>query len=199
MEAAIYQGDPAVVIKSWVETFSDKMYLWSLYKTNSKEIAEDLVQETFMAAFQSIGKFRGKCEPKTWLFSILNNKIADHFRKGYRIPGKPANREKQSSEEFFFDSFFDGEGNWLEKQKPCNWPLEEVNPLDDELFIKMLKSCMGKLPRNWFVAVQLKYIGEQKSELICQQLQITTSNFWQILHRAKLQLRKCLEIHWFKK
>ncbi len=80
------KSDTAIVMKSWVEAFSDKMYLWTLYKTNSKETAEDLVQDTFLAAFQSIEKFEGKSEPKTWLFSILNNKIAEHFRKAYCNP-----------------------------------------------------------------------------------------------------------------
>ena len=58
---------------------------------------------------------------------------------------------------------------------------------------------MGELPTSWFAAINLKYLEEKKGEIICQELQITPTNFWQILHRAKLQLRKCLEVHWFKK
>ena len=74
----------SVTIRSWVNVYSDKMYSWALYKTNSKETAEDLVQETFMIAFQSFDRFEGRSDPKTWLFGILNHKIADHFRKIYR-------------------------------------------------------------------------------------------------------------------
>ena len=58
---------------------------------------------------------------------------------------------------------------------------------------------MDQLPSHWNAAMKLKYLEDKKGELICQELEITPSNFWQVLHRAKLQLRKCLELHWFKK
>ena len=97
MEAITYQNDRAIVIKTWVEAYSDKLYSWCLHKTSSKEIAEDLVQDTFMAAFQAINKFEGKSDPKTWLFSILNNKIADHFRRLYRNPTITESKIKQKN------------------------------------------------------------------------------------------------------
>lgn len=71
----------SVTIISWVEAYSDKLYSWALYKTKNKETAEDLVQDTFVIAFQSFNKFEGKSDPKTWLYGILNHKITDHFRK----------------------------------------------------------------------------------------------------------------------
>jgi RNA polymerase sigma-70 factor (TIGR02943 family) len=195
----MYQSDPAIVIKSWVEKFSDKMYSWAFYKTNSKETAEDLVQDTFLAAYQSLEKFEGKSNPKTWLFGILNNKIADHFRKSYRNTAINESDSKQNSSSSFFESFFDTDGKWLKEQQPHDWADEGVNLLDDEVFIKVLQACMNNLPSSWFSAIQLRYLEEKKGDLICQELKITNTNFWQILHRAKLQLRKCLELNWFKK
>ncbi|MEJ7676283.1 MAG: sigma-70 family RNA polymerase sigma factor [Segetibacter sp.] len=115
------KSDTAIVMKSWVEAFSDKMYLWTLYKTNSKETAEDLVQDTFLAAFQSIEKFEGKSEPKTWLFSILNNKIAEHFRKAYRNPTINESDRSVDTEVSLFDTFFDSDGNWKKEQRPKEW------------------------------------------------------------------------------
>ncbi len=199
MQAVKYQNDPAIVIKSWVEAYSDKLYSWCLYKTNSKEIAEDLVQDTFMAAFQAINKFEGKSDPKTWLFSILNNKIADHFRKLYRNPTITESEIRQSSEASFFESYFDGNGSWLKEQRPKAWQKEDALLLDNTIFVKVLQSCMNKLPPDCYAAVQLKYLEGKKGEIVCQELQITPTNFWQILHRARLQLRRCLEINWFKK
>lgn len=61
-------------IKSWVSKYSDKLYTWAFHKTSSKEIAEDLVQETFIVAITSFDKFQHKSSPETWLFSILNFK-----------------------------------------------------------------------------------------------------------------------------
>lgn len=192
------ENNSSITIKSWVTSYSDKMYSWALYKTNSKETAEDLVQETFIAAFQSFEKFEEKSEPKTWLFGILNHKIADHFRKVYRQPVVNENDRNPEPGNNFFDTFFDADGSWIKEQRPQPWP-DDSHLLDDSEFVKILQACMKKLPSNWFAAINLKYLEEKKGEQICQELEITPTNFWQILHRAKLQLRKCLEVHWFKK
>jgi RNA polymerase sigma-70 factor (ECF subfamily) len=188
-------SNPDTTIKSWVNLYSDKMYTWAFFKTNNQEIAEDLVQDTFLAAFQSIAKFEGKSEPKTWLFAILKNKIAEHYRKQYR---NPTITESQSGNSLF-DTLFDANEQWIKEQRPKEWQDEQANLLDDAAFINTLHGCMDKLPDNWRAAIQLKYLEEKKGELICQELEIAPTNFWQILHRAKLQLRKCLELNWFKK
>jgi RNA polymerase sigma-70 factor (TIGR02943 family) len=190
---------PDTTIRSWVDLYADKMYTWALYKTSIKEIAEDLVQDTFLAAFQSISKFEGKSEPKTWLFAILNNKIAEHFRKQFRNPTITESQSGTNSGTALFDTLFDANDQWIKEQRPKEWQDDQPNLLDDPAFIKVLQACMSKLPGNWMAAIQLKYLEEKKGELICQELGIAPTNFWQILHRAKLQLRKCLEFNWFKK
>jgi len=178
-------------VKCWVELYSDNLYSWALHKTSSKEIAEDLVQETFMAAVQSFEKFEGKSNPKTWLFAILNNKINDHHRNNFRKPTVYDNS--------ILNVFFDQNNNWKPEERPTQWDDETANLFDDPEFQDVFEYCLGKLPGNWFSAVQLKYLDEKNGELICQELGISPTNFWQILHRAKLQLRKCLELNWFKK
>ena len=64
-------------VSAWVNSYGDNLYTHAYFKTSSKEIAEDLVQETFVAAFQSYDKFKRESNPKTWLFSILKNKIVE--------------------------------------------------------------------------------------------------------------------------
>lgn len=188
----------ADTIRSWVDAWSDKLYSWALYKTNSKETAEDLVQETFMVAFQSHDKFQEKSNAKTWLFGILNHKIADHFRKIYRQPVVNESDRNPETGKDFLDTFFDADGSWVKDQRPKTWD-EDEHLLDNPEFIENFQACMNDLPANWYAAINLKYLEEKKGAIICQELQITPTNFWQILHRAKLQLRKCLENHWFKK
>ncbi len=183
-------------VKSWVGLYSDKMYSWAFHKTNNKETSEDLVQDTFLAAFNSIQKFEGKSEPKTWLFAILNNKIAEHFRKVYRNPGSLGNEGFNVN---VIGIFFDKNDSWLREERPQSWSDAQIHFLDDHDFNDVLENCMNKLPANWYAALQLKYIEEKKGDLICQELDITATNFWQILHRAKLQLRKCLDVNWFNK
>jgi RNA polymerase sigma-70 factor (ECF subfamily) len=73
------------VLEQWVNQFSDELY--SLFLKLPPEIAEDLVQDTFLAAFHKIDSFEGKSQPKTWLFSILNNKV-DYYRLSARTTKK---------------------------------------------------------------------------------------------------------------
>ena len=72
--------DSKITIENWVNQYSDALFSWAYYKTSSKETAEDLVQDTFLAAYHKIDSFKGNSQPKTWLFSILNNKIIDYYR-----------------------------------------------------------------------------------------------------------------------
>lgn len=188
---------PAQTIEFWVESYSDSLYSWALYKTSEKETAEDLVQETFIAAFQSIERFKGESNPKTWLFAILNNKIKDYHRKRFQSPIVNEEGHSERAENILFDTLFDSNDQWRKEQRPYEWPLREENILDNIEFNKVLQDCMEKLPKPWFSAVHLKYLEERKGGLICQELNISPTNFWQILHRAKLQLRKCIELNWF--
>lgn len=177
-------------ITCWVEAYSDNLYSWALHKTSSKEVAEDLVQETFLAAVQAFEKFEGKSQPKSWLIGILNNKIADYHRKNMRNPKTNISDN---------DKFFDKGENWLDNQVPLSWHTEEIHLLDNPDFHQSLQNCMEKLPASWASAIHLKYLDEKKAEDICQELGISNTNYWQVLHRAKLQLRKCIELNWYKK
>lgn len=185
---------PEVVFKCWVDLYTDTLYNWALFKLGHHETAEDLVQECFLAAYQSIGRFEGRSEVKTWLFSILNNKIADHYRKQFRSP------EIQSQDPGTNTGvFFDEHGEWREDQRPGQWEAADTELLDDPDFRKALSGCMDKLPDRWELALRSKYLDTKKGGDICQELGITPTLYWQMLHRAKLQLRKCLELNWFKK
>ena len=192
-------SNPAVTVKSWVGLYSDTMYTWAYYKTGNKETAEDLVQDTFLSAYMAMPLFEGRSDPKTWLLGILKNKIAEHFRKFYKSQMSTESQETDNRANEWLNNFFDEDGSWNKDQQPSGWTEESKNLLDDAEFLGVLQGCMGKLPTNWNAAIQLKYLEGRKGDLICQELQVTPTNFWQMLHRAKLQLRKCLEIHWFKK
>lgn len=186
-------------IQEWVSLYADDLYRWALHKTNNKETSEDLVQETFLAAFKSIDKFKGKSQPKTWLFSIVNNKIMDYHRKLFR--SAPLNQYQLSSKpegRDILENFFDSEGTWRPEAKPSEWHEMEGHLLDNSEFLIVLRCCMKELPGSWNSAIHLKYLEEKDGKLICQELGITSSNYWQILHRAKLQLRICIEKKWFK-
>ncbi len=184
-------------ITAWIQSYSDDMFTWALHKISDKETAEDIIQETFIAAFKGFDSFKNESTPKTWLFRILNNKIADHFRK--------------SSKEFFqlnnsidsevfkaTDSFFDGNGYWKPNGLEPAWE-DEKSMLDNEDFVQVMDKCIDDLPINWRIAVLSKYIINKDASEICQELQISSTNYWQILHRSKVLLKKCIEAFWFNK
>jgi RNA polymerase sigma-70 factor (ECF subfamily) len=171
-----------------------------LFKVSFRHIAEDLVQETFIAAHQSLEKFNRESSPETWFYAILNNKIKDYFRKETRNivinESQLFGEEEQNS---FFDTFFDENGAWKKEMRPQQWDTEGNFLMNNVSFVKIFNDCLDKLPSLWNKVVNLKYLEQKKGKFICQETGLTSTNYWQILHRARVQLRECLEENWFKK
>ena len=173
----------------WVEDYTRELFSWAFHKVSDAELAQDLVQDTFLAAAEKIENFKGESSPKTWLFSILNHKIIDYYRKKIN--------QTVSYEEQSITMFFDDGGSWLESKRPEQWKEDnEKHILDDREFQMVLERCLDALPDKWNIAVKLKYLTGKNAQEICQELGVTTSNFWQIIHRAKLQLRDCVNKNW---
>ncbi|UII80297.1 sigma-70 family RNA polymerase sigma factor [Flagellimonas sp. CMM7] len=181
-------------IELWFNTYSDDLFRWAYHKTSSKDTAEDLVQETFLAAVRAFDGYKKESSPKTWLFAILNNKIIDFYRK--RAKAILINGE-QAEQKFIdhTDSFFDSDKRWTLNNEAILWE-EDTYILNNEEFRKVLKKCLGKLPEKWNFAITAKYLLDEPAKLICQELDITSSNYWQIVHRAKLMLKKCVDFNW---
>ena len=178
------------VVEKLVAQYTEEMYNWAFYKTSSSEIAEDLVQDTFLAAIEKLDSFKGDSSEKTWLFSILNHKIIDHYRKKVK---QPIQMESNT-----LSSFFDEDGSWIKEKRPKDWHEEDSELLDNEDFRLILQKCLEALPEKWNTCVKLKYLSGKKGEEICQEIGITTTNFWQIVHRAKLNLRDCVDNNLFE-
>lgn len=186
-------------IQEWVSLYADDLFRWALHKTSNRETAKDLVQETFLATLKSFDKFQGKCQPKTWLFSIMNNKIYDFHRSKFRTTIVNQSRLSSWSEDRdVLENFFESNGTWKSETRPTNWQEVEEHLLDNPEFKPVFNHCLKTLPNKWFSIIQFKYLKEKDGKEICQELGITPSNLWQILHRAKLRLRMCLEKYWFK-
>jgi RNA polymerase sigma-70 factor (TIGR02943 family) len=184
-------------ITDWVEKYTDELVSWAYYKTKQQALAEDIVQDTFIAAYNNIGKFQSKSSPKTWLFSILKNKIADHFRNKLQQSMVHESDMQSESSSNILDRLFDNTGSWVTASRPSSWDTPEEELLDNQEFNKVLKACMDLLNEKSYLSLQYKYLEGKEGRVICQELGITPSNFWQILHRAKLQLRECIDQNWF--
>jgi RNA polymerase sigma factor (sigma-70 family) len=176
------------VFEKWVQKYSDSLYSWAYFKTSSKESAEDLVQETFIAGYKSFDKFENRSQPKTWLMSILNNKIIDYYKLNsrYDFVYTEDNGLKLSDEMFNKNNF------WNDDTILDIWNIDN-NEDKSEFLVKKLKNSLNKLPPKWNLAISYKYFEKKNAEEICQELQISITNYWQIIHRSKLLLKKDLE------
>jgi RNA polymerase sigma factor (sigma-70 family) len=170
-----------------VEEHSDYLLSFAMSKLKDLELAKDLVQDTFVSAITKLDTFEQRSKLRTWLTSILNRKIIDHWRKAETRFTDPVS------------SFFSQDkkqGHWLES-KGNNKSLETIEDvISKEETNQELVECLEKLPEKWKGIVASKYLEEKESDEICKDFDITSSNLWVIIHRAKLVLRDCLLTKW---
>lgn len=182
----------------WVEEHGDYLFRYALLRLRNESRAEDAVQETFLAALKGGRKFEGRSAEKSWLVGILKNKIFDYYRK--------AGRETSFADLQFYDeqegeSFVEqglGQGGWAAESSPREWS-NAGESLDQEQFWQVYHQCASKLPERVAAVFALREVDEVPSSEICALLKISESNLWVMLHRARLALRRCLEINWFEK
>ena len=180
----------------WVERYADVLLNFAFRRTSDRNLAEDLVQDTFLSALKARDNFKGNSQEKTWLYSILENKITDYFRSS----NYSFQKQKVSIDSEFFGHFFNSsDGHWNNEQKPQAWGhlAEENTTTETEELNGAIQNCLKKLPQKLARIFVLKHVEEYDTTKICKELAITTSNYWVMIHRAKLQLRACLETNWF--
>lgn len=156
-------------------------------------LAEDMVQDTFITAIERADQFQARSSLRTWATSILKNKIIDHFRRrnrevlaadvGLDCTADPSNEQ------------FDSNGRY--RSMPEAWIASPEDSLSQQQFFLVLQACLEHLPPQiGRVFMMREWLGLTTDE-ICQELQITSSNCWVILYRARMGLRDCLNAHWF--
>jgi RNA polymerase sigma-70 factor (ECF subfamily) len=179
--------------EEWVERYGNYLYRYALGQLRNKDEAENLVQETFLAALNARKRFAGRSTERTWLVGILKHKIIDHIRHAYRERPVTDIQENEDT----VNSFFDAVGH--PKEVPSPWLPNPDELLENKEFWEILRNCLKKLPRMNQDAFLLREIEEMPSPLVCKILNITPSNLWVIMHRSRTQLRACLEANWFER
>ena len=151
-----------------------------------------LIQDTFAAGLAARTGFKGKSSEKTWLTSILKNKIMDYFRKRYR--DHPVANE--DIDNLVSDTpFFDEKDNWA--IKPRKWQQNPQLILEQSEFMDVLGDCLTGINPKQADAFRLREISQISSNEICKVLDISTSNYWVLMHRARMHIRYCIETKWF--
>jgi RNA polymerase sigma-70 factor (TIGR02943 family) len=177
----------------WVNAHADYLYAYTITRINNEEQARDLVQETFLAALEGMHRFEGKSSERTWLTAILRNKIIDTYRKKTKgLKTLSINDTEAGETEFFWDQ----EGHWHQEHWPKHFGIDDIDPIANKEFNHILQKCMQKLPSLWLSVFTMKHMDDETTDTVCAELKISASNFWVIIHRAKLNLRACLQKNW---
>lgn len=165
----------------------------ALLQLRDQASAEDVVQDTLLAAITGQASFTGRSSLKTWLTGILKHKIVDAIRKRQREPlALAAFNEELDLDDF--DALFNDRGAW--DSPPADWGDPE-QALNRSQFFDVLDLCLTKLPANTARVFVMREVMELETEEICKELTITANNLWVILYRARMSLRLCLEQNGF--
>ncbi len=180
--------------EQWVDLYADSLYRYAILRVNNKNIAEDLVQDTFLSALKNINQFKKKSSVRTWLISILKNKIIDHYRKNFNnVKSTQTTKNNENNSDYLEN------GMWKGEEAPQNWSKSGDHIYEDKEFLSILERCLKLLPLQTREVFSLREIDGFKSDEICKKLNITSSNLWVLLHRARSILRKCIEKRWLSK
>ena len=180
-------ADPDV----WVDQHGDYLYRYALARVRETAVAEDLVQETFLAALRGLAGFGGRSTERTWLTSILKRKIIDFFRR----KGRERATQEMPIEGNAAKPDFDDAGWW--QNLPASWGNNPGAALEEREFLEAFQNCLGKMPNRLAAAFTLREMEGLSTEELTQQMETTPGNMGVLLHRARLALRRCLEVNWF--
>lgn len=178
-------------VDTWVDEHANELFRFACLRVRDSLVAEELVQETFLAALKGFDSFRGDSTPRTWLIGLLRHKIADHFRRLNRHrPAADAGTDET------IDAWFDSKGAWI--NKPTDRALDPLLLSQRADFWAVFRTCLHALPDRIGQAFSFRVLDDMNPDDVCKVLSVSSTNLWVMLHRARARLRACLEVNWFE-
>ena len=186
-------ASPAAPVERWLAEHGDVLWRFALGRVRSREAAEEVVQETVLAAMQGYAAFSGGSSERTWLLGIAAHKIADHFRAARRRTGTPDAKPLDDSGQDNADmtGMFTAKGMWA---RPLSaWGLDAGSTTEHAEMLAALRRCIDALPPAQGEAVWLRDILNIPATEVCKAMGISATNLWSRMHRARAALRVCVE------
>ncbi len=181
------QPDPS----AWLDLYGDYLFRYVMVRLRDAMVAEDVVQETLLAAIMGYATYRGESSERTWLVGILRHKILDRLRE--------MNRRRPLDElaHHWDQPEFDADGHWHQASAPIAWRAEPFGVVEQKEFWIVLSHGLSSLPARTAAAFVLREIDGLATDEICRALNVSRENLWVLLHRARMSLRRFLETNWF--
>ncbi|MFW1648718.1 RNA polymerase factor sigma-70 [Acinetobacter nosocomialis] len=182
---------------AFLQDLRQQMIKFAFLQLSSLAQAEDVVQEALTSAFQHLDSFKGRAAFKTWVFSILKNKIIDVLRQKSRLVAM-SELFKDEESELSVDELFDASGHWHKYEAPQAWQSPEEMMEQSDFWI-IFEACLDHLPAKYAQVFMMREVIELSSNEICSKLELSISNFNVLMYRSRTRLRECLENKWLLK
>jgi RNA polymerase sigma-70 factor (TIGR02943 family) len=189
-ENDVDSGDAVLEPSEWLDAYGDYLYRYAMSRLRDTNAAEEVVQETFLAGIKKREQYSGEGSQRGWLLTILKRKIVDHVRQRARFDrdGAVGTAYDPTAE------LFDVTGHW--KRSVATWMKAPVDALESRELWAIVENCLTHLPAGQASVFTLSVMEELDSDQICQELDITPSNLWVRLHRARIGLANCVGARW---
>lgn len=171
-----------------MEHHGDSLFSYAMSKLRDRDVAEEVVQETFLAALRNLDQFRNTGSEGAWLMGILKRKVIDHVRL---LARRPVNLD---GDDTVVGALFDADGKWSEAGKQ-NGGLT-LDSIEQEEFKAILGQCLEKLPYKQATAFVMREMQQDSGEQVCKELGVSSSNLWVLMHRARIRLAECIKARW---
>ena len=176
--------------EKWNLSYREYLIRFALQRVSDYGTAEDLVQETFLSAWNARNKFRGDCTERTWLTGILRNKIIDQYRKTGRRPSVlTTDLEVRSPDS-------EESTSWIDQQPDHNRTNQPQAETEKHEFLHDLEDAVTKLPEKMGQAFSMRELQGLSTDQITEELEISKANLWVLIHRAKQSLSEELSSEW---
>lgn len=184
----------ALAASSWLDEHGDVLYRYALARLKDADVAEELVQDTLVAAMEAQDRFAGDSTVRTWLIGIMRYKLLEHYRRQRNAPAAlDIDGELPPS---VVDREFTKRGRW--KTGPKKWGSDLTSQQEQDDLRQALINCLAKLPARTAEAFTLAECDDVPPAKLQQVLGVkSTNHVYVLLHRARAALRQCLERNWF--
>jgi RNA polymerase sigma-70 factor (ECF subfamily) len=179
---------------SLVSRHGGSLLRFALALVKDRAAAEEIVQDTWVAALDALDGFEGRAALRTWLFRILSNKARTRFaREGRSVPFS-ALADPAGGDPAVDPDQFDPGGRW--KDPPAPWSEDDPERLAQGAETRAaIQAAIADLPEAQRAVITLRDVEGLDAEEICNLLDLTVSNQRVLLHRARSKVRRALEAY----